>query len=558
MSKNYIKLQNQGNIYQNLMLLNEMMNSVGYADENGYFTKKAVAEIAINASMVTSAGKMGDDIIDIINNTEIEEGLNSVLQNTKARMQILRVLGLVSTDYDSELYAITDLGEKLLKRVFPDNQNDIPDFALLREAFMGISTTSEIYEYYCDLTFNCYLGYEVCYALACLDYKIGTSEMPAITTYSIEEIDDFVNTVKEYREKKQKIPVTHEHFPKTQKGTPLQQASNITRTINQILRICNILEKKSTSVDGDNYYICTPMGKKYVDDVKKSMLSKGKLTFWTPQTFRKKNLLEQKKICNFGYNNMLDRGGYEVKDTDKQTVFSPYQLIPETNANWLLGKNIRKPPVKKEKQVQVINSQIANGVLRLKPNYFSQEDYDSFIKTHINKATVIAEILSAKEHSAKKEDFIKMIVERYETSDKTTFYPFIHSLFQAMGLDCKGELLRADAYIQFAGHIIPAEIKSCTETPTYNMKGARQALENKIFFYKDKSDLEFASLLIGYDHPTAITEIQEFIDAAYNEWKIKIIAFDFKTLVSMCVNTIWDKQKIDFSALFQNYGIAEA
>lgn len=558
MSKNYIKLQNQGNIYQNLMLLNEMMNSVGYADENGYFTKKAVAEIAINASMVTSAGKMGDDIIDIINNTEIEEGLNSVLQNTKARMQILRVLGLVSTDYDSELYAITDLGEKLLKRVFPDNQNDIPDFALLREAFMGISTTSEIYEYYCDLTFNCYLGYEVCYALACLDYRIGTSEMPAITTYSIEEIDDFVNTVKEYREKKQKIPVTHEHFPKTQKGTPLQQASNITRTINQILRICNILEKKSASVDGDNYYICTPMGKKYVDDVKKSMLSKGKLTFWTPQTFRKKNLLEQKKICNFGYNNMLDRGGYEVKGTDKQTVFSPYQLIPETNANWLLGKNIRKPPVKKEKQVQVINSQIASGVLRLKPNYFSQEDYDSFIKTHINKATVIAEILSAKEHSAKKEDFIEMIVERYETSDKTTFYPFIHSLFQAMGLDCKGELLRADAYIQFAGHIIPAEIKSCTETPTYNMKGARQALENKIFFYKDKSDLEFASLLIGYDHPTAITEIQEFIDAAYNEWKIKIIAFDFKTLVSMCVNTIWDKQKIDFSALFQNYGIAEA
>lgn len=558
MSKNYIKLQNQGNIYQNLMLLNEMMNSVGYADENGYFTKKAVAEIAINASMVTSAGKMGDDIIDIINNTEIEEGLNSVLQNTKARMQILRVLGLVSTDYDSELYAITDLGEKLLKRVFPDNQNDIPDFALLREAFMGISTTSEIYEYYCDLTFNCYLGYEVCYALACLDYRIGTSEMPAITTYSIEEIDDFVNTVKEYREKKQKIPVTHEHFPKTQKGTPLQQASNITRTINQILRICNILEKKSTSVDGDNYYTCTPIGKKYVDDVKKSMLSKGKLTFWTPQTFRKKNLLEQKKICNFGYNNMLNRGGYEVKDTDKQTVFSPYQLIPETNANWLLGKNIRKPPVKKEKQVQVINSQIASGVLRLKPNYFSQEDYDSFIKTHINKATVIAEILSAKEHSAKKEDFIELIVERYETSDKTTFYPFIHSLFQAMGLDCKGELLRADAYIQFAGHIIPAEIKSCTETPTYNMKGARQALENKIFFYKDKSDLEFASLLIGYDHPTAITEIQEFIDAAYNEWKIKIIAFDFKTLVSMCVNTIWDKQKIDFSALFQNYGIAEA
>lgn len=535
-----------------------MMNSVGYADENGYFTKQAVAEIGIKESMITSAGKMGDDIIDSVNDNQIDEGLNSVLQNAKARMQILRVLGLVSTDYDSELYAITDLGEKLLRRVFPDNNTDIPDFVLLRESFMGISTTSEIYDYNCDLTFNCYLGYEICYALACLDYRIGTSEMPVITTYSIEDIDDFVSTVKEYRAKNEKIPDTHEHFPKTQKGTPLQQASNITRTINQILRICDILEKKSIAIDGDNYYICTPIGKKYVDEIKKSMQGKSKLTFWTPQKFRKHNLLEQKKICNFGYNNMLDRGGYDVKDTDKQTIFSPYQLIPETNVNWLLEKNIRKPPVKKESQVKIINSQIASGILRLKPNYYSSDDYDNFIKSHISKTTVISEILKAKESSISKELFINEIVERHKTSDKTVFYPFVHSLFQAMGLDCKGELLRADAYIEFVGHIIPAEIKSCTETATYNMKGARQALENKILFYKNKSDLDFASLLIGYDHPTAITEIQEFINAAYSEWHVKIIAFDFRTLISMCVNTIWDKQKIDFSTLFQSYGIAEA
>lgn len=555
MSKNYIKLQNQGNIYQNLILLNEMMNSSGYADENGYFTKKAVAEIAIKESMITSAGKLGDEIIDVINDTEIEEGLNSVLQNAKARMQILRVLGLVSTDYDSELYAITDLGEKLLKRVFPDNQNDIPNFALLRESFMGISTTSEVYDYNCDITFNCCLGYEICYALSCLDYRISTSEMPVITTYAIEEIDDFVKTVKKFRAKKQKIPNTHEHFPKTQQGKPLKQASNITRTINQILRICGILENKSVNIAGDNYYVCTPSGKEYVDIIKKS---KNKLTFWTPQKFRKQNLLEQKRICNFGYNNMLDIAGYEVKDTDKQTVFSPYQLIPETNVNWLLEKNIRKPPVKKEKQVQVINSQISSGVLKLKPSYYSVKDYDNFIKSHITKTSVISEILSAKENLEKKEDFIESIVQRYKTSDKTSFYPFIHSLFQAMGLNCKGELLRADAFIEFAGHTIPVEIKSFTETPSYNMKGARQALENKIFFYKTKSDFDFASLLIGYEHPVALTEIQEFIDAAYNEWKIKIITFDFKTIVSMCVNTIWDKQKIDFSTLFQSYGIAEA
>ena len=85
MSKNYIKLQNQGNIYQNLMLLNEMNESIGYADENGYFSKRAVAEIAINSAVVTSAGKMGNDIIALVNDTISDETNNSVLQNAKGR-----------------------------------------------------------------------------------------------------------------------------------------------------------------------------------------------------------------------------------------------------------------------------------------------------------------------------------------------------------------------------------------------------------------------------------------------------------------------------------------
>lgn len=38
--RDYIQLQNQGNIISNIRLLYEMMNSDGYADENGYFTKK--------------------------------------------------------------------------------------------------------------------------------------------------------------------------------------------------------------------------------------------------------------------------------------------------------------------------------------------------------------------------------------------------------------------------------------------------------------------------------------------------------------------------------------
>ena len=87
------------------------------------------------------------------------------------------------------------------------------------------------------------------------------------------------------------------------------------------------------------------------------------------------------------------------------------------------------------------------------------------------------------------------------------------------------------------------------------MKGARQALENKICSYKADSDLEYASLLIGYSHPNSTTEIQDFIDAAFDEWHVKIIAFDLKTIIEMCVRTIWDKQMIDFNDLFKKHGI---
>ncbi len=553
MGKNYIKLQNQGNIYQNLMLLNEMANSVGYADENGYFTKQAIAEIAINAYLLTSEGKMGKDILEKVSDTEIDEGLNSVLQNAKQRMQILRVLGLISTDYDSELYAITDLGRKVLDRVFPSSHTVFPDYSLLRETFMGISSSSEVYEYNVD--FNSYLGYEICYAFSCLDYKISTTEMPMITTYAIENITEFVSTVKFFREKGIEVDKFHEHYPKTQKGDPLKQASNITRTINQILRICGIIEKREVRIGTQNYYACTEKGKKYVDNVKRFLDNKSS-KLWTAQQFRKENLLKQKELANIGYNNMLDKGGYSVEVIDKNTVFSPYQLIPETNVNWLLEKEIRRPPESKVTQVKILNSQITGKDLRLKPSYYTQEDYETFIRTHITKTNLIKEILYEKRNGANKVDLINTLTLRHKTADKSVFYPFVHSLFMAMGLDCYGEVGRIDGLLEYDGIKIPSEIKSFTETAAYNMKGARQALENKIILYKKPQDLQYASLLIGYFHPSSMAEIQDFINAVYEELGVKIITFDLRTLVVMCVNTIWEKQKVDFKKLFTEYGIA--
>ena len=108
--------------------------------------------------------------------------------------------------------------------------------------------------------------------------------------------------------------------------------SNITRTINQILRICGIIERKSVRIGDENYYVCTEEGKKYVDKVRKFVEKKGS-KLWTAQLFRKENLLRQKELCNVGYNNMLDKGGYSVEATDKNHRFFQHILSTDSETN---------------------------------------------------------------------------------------------------------------------------------------------------------------------------------------------------------------------------------
>ena len=558
MSKNYLKLQNQGSIIQNLMLLNEMKESEGFSDEFGHFTKRAVAEIAINSAMVTSAGKIGDDIIALAKNDVLDETRNSVLQNAKQRMQILRALGFVSTDYDAEIYAITDLGYRILDRVFPSVAGDIPDYRLLLEAFLGISSESEVYEYNCESGFDCFLGYEICYALAELDYRISVNDLPCIATYGVQSINEYVKTVKKFRKKNMTIPKSHDHYPKTQSGKPLNQASNITRTINQILRTCGILERKPVRIDGVNYYVCTDVGKKYVDDIRERWC---KFHFLSTYRFRRVRLLEQKRICCHGYNNMLDRGGYKIESdsgVDGETVFSPFQMIPETNANWHLGKDIRHAPRLKETQATVINSQVLAKALRLKPIYRSQKEFEQFVKEHSSKSLLIKEILLAKQEKKTREEVASTLMTRHRNNGKEAFYPFVHSLLNTIGLICKGEVGRFDGLISYKGVDVPVEIKSYTETPAYNLKGVRQAIENKILAYKNKSDLAYASLLVGYDQPKSVAEIQELVDAVYSELGVKIVILDLASIVQMCLRVVWDQQSIDFDELLKGYGILEA
>lgn len=545
---NYIKLPNQGNIASNMRLLYEIKNSCDYSDANGYFSKSDIAEIAANALLVTTGSKLGSDVLQTIRNKKISEGDNSPLQNTKMRMQLLRILGLVAADYNSEIYAITEMGELMASTQITAPQKK----ALLRELFMSISSSSESYDFTCSEGFHCYLGLQICYALASLDYKIGVDEMPIITTYDYRDIQSFVNDASVYRSQGKVFPNTHTHYPKTQSGVPLAQAKNITRSINQILRYCNIVKPKSERIGKLNYYICTNEGKVYVDNIK-ALWDSGKIVFKRPFDFRKLNILDQRNLCKQGYDNVLIRAGITT-GRDTGVYFSPFQMLPEVNVSWLLGKDMRKHPEKSDNKVQAINSSLSIRDLRLKAIYkVTEENYIAELATH---EELVLEILKCQTHEDRK-DFVQRQMELHRSDDKYAFYPYIHSLLKIIGLDCKGEIGRYDAYSEYKGHIIPMEIKSGTEDVSYNQKGLRQAIENKICCYNSTlpDDMEYSTLLLGYEHPSNDMDIKKLIDAANETLHIKIIAMDLSALLIMCVKVVCDNMQLDIDSLLKSHGL---
>lgn len=550
--RDYIQLQNQGNIISNIRLLYEMQNSEGYADTQGYFTKRDVAEIACNALLITTGSKIGDEVSSVIN-SEGDESRNSPLQNAKARMQLMRVLGLVSTDYGSEIYAITKMGELLIKQVLSSN----PNMGLLRELFLHISSTTEIYEHNCEITYNCVLGYGIMYAFSQLDYKISTDEMPLLTAYDINEIDEFISDVQKYRELDIKIPTNLSHFPKTSKGTPLKNVTNLTRSINQILKTSGIVQTKVKQIGKKNYYVCTDEGRSFVNKVTAHF---KELKFLTSYQFRKiNNISKQKEICYSCYHNILVRSGLDsepgLQTEYSKYVFNPYQMIPETNVQWFLGENIRKHPDSQENKILAINSRISLNNIRLKDLFFKSGAME--IDLNPMDAKVIDLLTNPSANKLSIDELATSVCEIIKPFGKDKFYPFVHSILRIIGMKCEGEVGRYDGLCYYDKHIIPIEIKSFTETSTYNLKGLRQAIENKIMAYNPSlaNDMSFASFVVGFDHPSSDQDVRNFIDSALENFSIKIIASDLFSLVKIAIRRLREKLSVDLEKLLISHGL---
>lgn len=546
--QDYLKLQNQGSVMSNIRLLHEMELATEYADSQGYYTKRSVAEIGVNSLLITSGSKVGESARAIVN-ADDDESRNSPLQNAKARMQLLRVLGMVSADYGSEVYAITRLGKLMVSQVLRNN----PDYSLLRELFVGMTTATENYEHNCHEGFNCCLGFGICYALANLDYRLSSDEMPLLTTYDIREIDEFVREARENRKHGLRFTTRHPHFPKTKKNEPLKQVSNLTRTVNQIMRLCGIIEQRQVRIGNVNYYVCTADGRRYVDGIKSRYASHKFVTAWD---FRKiNNIALQKELCGKAYAALLYRSGIDKTQNDFDKEFSPFQVLPETSAEWFLGGHIRRHPDVESDRMCVIENESVARELRVDAVY-EQARGDMTLETEASRC--VRDMIKTRAASGDSVETIATdLCSKYRDADKDAFYPLVHALLNIIGLKCEGEIGRYDAYCLFNGCVIPVEIKSFTESPSYNMKGIRQAIENKIMSYDraNARSMDYASLVIGFSHPGNDAAIRRTIDMAYRNFGIKIIACDLCSITRMAVRRVVSNEVLDFESVLTGYGL---
>ena len=265
------------------------------------------------------------------------------------------------------------------------------------------------------------------------------------------------------------------------------------------------------------------------------------------------NVLDQLETCQRGLQNIYTRAGLDIKQKDNGLYFSPYQMLSETSANWFLGRKIRKHPVKAEVKVSVINNAVSARDLRLRT--FLKQACDERLKEMAQDEILVANMLACKTDEEKKA-FVQTEIKKHESDDKTVFYPYIHSLLKVLGLDCHGEIGRYDAYTIYDNHIIPVEIKSATEVYSYNQKGVRQAIENKIcsFNPSEPNDMAYASLVVGYAHPDNDGDIKLLIDRAKEQYGIKIIACDLKGLLTLCLDMVTQNLQLDLEQLLTNYG----
>jgi predicted 3-demethylubiquinone-9 3-methyltransferase (glyoxalase superfamily) len=245
---------------------------------------------------------------------------------------------------------------------------------------------------------------------------------------------------------------------------------------------------------------------------------------------------------------------------EKVILFNPFQQLNITELSNIFEWNINKSNYKRD----LISKDIVNNYekeinTKLIFNSLNERINKKFIKIIPTK-----EIFSAKN----KDDIIHIsnnFCESLIKYKKVDFYALIESLFNELGFNCFNSRYgtnaeRWDSKILYNNKIIPLEIKSPAEEIFLNIKGIRQALENKIILhsrYQKSSDINYSTLLVGFKYPNSRSDMTRLIQDIKKTFNIKIGVIDFFTLVFSFFWSIKNSQQIEKEQILKLEGFLE-
>lgn len=288
---------------------------------------------------------------------------------------------------------------------------------------------------------------------------------------------------------------------------------------------------------------------------------------------------KQKALIRLGTYQLLGRAKFDLKEVEneissdekecfditggKEILFSAFQTLDLFTVNSALNVEVEVETTKNR-----IGTVIQTYEKRVREIKSVEIDSDVVINGELMTSDMTAfveytKILNSKMGNVDK--VIEYIVKEHESDNKTTFYPFIETLFKIIGVDChksrdgvNGE--RWDAMIRDKERSIPIEIKSPGEEMNISIKAIRQALENKIILLSRRTyitDEKTVSLAVGYNPPNNRAEVSELIDNIKNTYGYNIAVLDIHSLVRLAVNIIVNNKGIDIEKIYELEGIVD-
>jgi len=516
---------------------------------NYIFNLDDMVFVTIEKNLTSSSGYTGSQAIH--HSTKKDRSRDPLYNQLKMYSELYRLLGWIKSIEGTALkFLITPFGNEIAKA---NNVLElfIKSILCISVPNEGIVTKSNI---------NLRPFYTIFKVIPYIENKISRDEMilsilSCKNDYGSSNIELIIDKIKNIR-KRNKIDLNLNELSESSK-IKINTLRNYTRVPIMFLRDTGLFENKS------NFLVLTKEGNSVLNFVNKC------IDFRLPDI---KNIPEEKfnefyieiyELLFFNRKNKLfiDKYFSRLKiPKEKVILFNPFQQLNVTKLSNIFSWNVNKQNYKRD----LIDKNTSNN--------YEKEIKTKLIFNPLNKKTnqkftksiPIKEILSAKT----KNDIIlisKKFCEDIIKYKKENFYALIENLFNELGFNCLNSRYgtnaeRWDSKILYNNKIIPIEIKSPTEEIFLNIKGLRQALENKIILhsrYKDFSDINHSTLLVGFKYPNKRSDMTRLIQDIKKTFDIKIGVIDFYTLVFSFFWTINSSQQIEKEQILKLEGFLE-